>query len=135
MAFGLVAGLEIVDNLETEPPLKTQHRPPSVRGDRLFKLGRFTEARAEPERAAPPTENEQERALSTNDGRSDLPRPLDLAQRVRSARFPVVRLQTLKPDGAPSCVVRMFADWGTTHGWRVGEDACKVPAGVLRFHA
>ncbi len=52
MAFGPAAGLELIDTLTSEPSLKTYHLLPSVRGDFLFKLGRFTEARAEFERAA-----------------------------------------------------------------------------------
>jgi RNA polymerase sigma factor (sigma-70 family) len=62
MAFGPQAGLEIVDTLLEEPTLKTYHLLPSVRADLLFKLGRFTEARAEFERAASLTENARDRA-------------------------------------------------------------------------
>jgi len=47
----------------TEPPLKTYHLLPSVRGDLLSKLGRFEEARAEFERAASLTRNSRERDL------------------------------------------------------------------------
>ena len=47
----------------SEPSLKTYHLLPSVRGDFLFKLGRFTEARAEFERAATQTQNAREREL------------------------------------------------------------------------
>jgi RNA polymerase sigma factor (sigma-70 family) len=63
MAFGPEAGLEIVDGLTEEPSLKTYHLLPSVRGDFLFKLGRFDEARVEFERAASLTRNARERAL------------------------------------------------------------------------
>jgi len=63
MAFGPVAGLELIDTLTSEPSLKTYHLLPSVRGDFLFKLGRFTEARAEFERAATQTQNAREREL------------------------------------------------------------------------
>jgi predicted RNA polymerase sigma factor len=63
MAFGPAAGLEIADGLTSEPSLKTYHLLPSVRGDLLFKLGRFGEARAEFERAASLTRNARERAL------------------------------------------------------------------------
>jgi RNA polymerase sigma factor (sigma-70 family) len=63
MAFGPQAGLEIVNALTTEPSLEGYHLLPSVRGDFLFKLGRFEEARAEFERAATLTRNERERAL------------------------------------------------------------------------
>jgi RNA polymerase sigma factor (sigma-70 family) len=61
--FGPAAGLEIVDALREEPALKTYHLLPSVRGDLLRKLGRFSEARAEFEAAAALTRNERERKL------------------------------------------------------------------------
>ncbi|HJR66790.1 MAG TPA: RNA polymerase sigma factor [Gemmatimonadaceae bacterium] len=63
MAFGPAAGLELVDQLTSEPALKTYHLLPSVRGDFLKKLGRVEEARSEFERAAAMTRNERERAL------------------------------------------------------------------------
>src|SRR6202040_2156063 len=63
MASGPAAGLEIVDALVTEPSLKAYHLLPSVRGDFLFKLGRFDEARGEFERAAALTRNEREQEL------------------------------------------------------------------------
>jgi len=63
MAFGPAAGLELVDTLTSEPSLKAYHLLPSVRGDFLFKLGRFTEAQAEFERAATLTQNAREREL------------------------------------------------------------------------
>ena|SRR5947208_9980321 len=63
MAFGPAAGLELVDTLALEPSLKTYHLLPSVRGDFLFKLGRFPEAQAEFERAASLTQNAREREL------------------------------------------------------------------------
>jgi RNA polymerase sigma-70 factor (ECF subfamily) len=63
MAFGPEAGLEIVDSLMEEPSLKSYHLLPSVRGDFLYKLGRFDEARVEFERAASLTRNARERAL------------------------------------------------------------------------
>jgi RNA polymerase sigma-70 factor (ECF subfamily) len=63
MAFGPVAGLELVDKLTEEPSLKAYHLLPSVRGDLLAKLGRFDEARAEFERAASLTRNAREREL------------------------------------------------------------------------
>jgi predicted RNA polymerase sigma factor len=44
MAFGPAAGLEIVDDLLSEPSLKNYHILPSVRGDMLAKLDRFAEA-------------------------------------------------------------------------------------------
>jgi RNA polymerase sigma factor (sigma-70 family) len=63
MAFGPAAGLEIVDELATEPSLQNYHLLPAVRGDLLVKLGRFDEARAEFERAASLTRNSRERTL------------------------------------------------------------------------
>jgi len=63
MAFGPAAGLELVDELTSEPSLKQYHLLPSVRGDLLAKLGRLDEARAEFERAASLTRNERERTL------------------------------------------------------------------------
>jgi RNA polymerase sigma factor (sigma-70 family) len=61
MAFGPAAGLELVDELQSEPSLKAYHLLPSVRGDLLEKLGRYDEARAEFERAATLTRNARER--------------------------------------------------------------------------
>jgi RNA polymerase sigma factor (sigma-70 family) len=63
MAFGPAAGLELVDELTSEPSLEGYHLLPSVRGDLLVKLGRFEEAREEFERAASLTRNARERHL------------------------------------------------------------------------
>jgi predicted RNA polymerase sigma factor len=63
MAFGPQAGLEIVDALTAEPSLQGYHHLPSVRGDLLFKVGRFDEAGLEFERAAALTRNAREREL------------------------------------------------------------------------
>ncbi|MGH9318983.1 MAG: RNA polymerase sigma factor [Vicinamibacteria bacterium] len=63
MASGPGAGLALVDALSSEPALQSYHLLPSVRGDFLFKLGRFDEARAEFERAAALTRNGRERSL------------------------------------------------------------------------
>lgn len=63
MAFGPVAGLQLVDTLTSEPALSGYHLLPSVRGDFLAKLDRFDEARHEFERAASLTRNERERTL------------------------------------------------------------------------
>ena len=63
MALGPAVGLELVDALASEPSLKSYHLLPSVRGDFLFKLGRFAEAEAEFERAASLTRNGRERQL------------------------------------------------------------------------
>jgi len=63
MAFGPEAGLELVDDLISEPSLESYHLLPSVRGDLLAKLGRNDEARVEFERAAALTHNAREREL------------------------------------------------------------------------
>ncbi|GIO29195.1 MULTISPECIES: RNA polymerase sigma factor [Paenibacillus] len=63
MAFGPDFGLQIVDELNNEPSLSTYHLLPSVRGDLLYKLDRFEEARLEFERAASLTRNNREREL------------------------------------------------------------------------
>ena len=63
MASGPAAALELVDRLTALPALRTYHLLPSVRGDLLFKLGRFPEAKAEFERAAALTRNGRERDL------------------------------------------------------------------------
>lgn len=63
MAAGPAAGLEIVDALVSEPALARYHLLPGVRGDLLFKLGRYAEARVELERAAGMTRNAREREL------------------------------------------------------------------------
>lgn len=63
MAEGAAAGLALVDTLRDEPALANYHLLPAVRGDLLTKLGRRDEARAEFERAASLTGNEQERRL------------------------------------------------------------------------
>jgi RNA polymerase sigma-70 factor, ECF subfamily len=66
MAYGPVAGLELVDTLLEEPALKTYHLLPSVRADLLEKLGRFSEARDEYERAASLARNARDRQLLTD---------------------------------------------------------------------
>jgi RNA polymerase sigma factor (sigma-70 family) len=70
MAFGPAVGLERVERLALEPTLKGYHLLPSVRGDFLFKLGRFAEARTEFERAASLTRNARERELLLERARS-----------------------------------------------------------------
>jgi RNA polymerase sigma factor (sigma-70 family) len=63
MAYGPAAGLALVDELVDEPALKAYHLLPSVRGDLLAKLGRFSEARVEFERAAALAGNARDRTL------------------------------------------------------------------------
>jgi RNA polymerase sigma factor (sigma-70 family) len=63
MAFGPAVGLEIIDELLSEPSLKEYHLLPSVRGDFLVKLGRHQEACLEFTRAAALTRNDRERVL------------------------------------------------------------------------
>jgi predicted RNA polymerase sigma factor len=63
MAYGPAAGLALVDELVDEPALKAYHLLPSVRGDLLAKLGRFSEARVEFERAATLAGNARDRTL------------------------------------------------------------------------
>jgi predicted RNA polymerase sigma factor len=63
MAFGPAAGLEVIDQLRSDPALASYHLLPSVRGDLLAKLGRVEEARAELKQAAALTQNVREREL------------------------------------------------------------------------
>jgi RNA polymerase sigma factor (sigma-70 family) len=63
MAFGPAAGLELADELVSEPSMKNYHLLPAVRGDLLMRLGRRGEAAAEFKRAASLTRNEREREL------------------------------------------------------------------------
>jgi RNA polymerase sigma-70 factor, ECF subfamily len=63
MAFGPAAGLEIVDDLLTQPALRSYHLLPTVRGDLLAKLGRNEEACKEFRRAAGLAQNAREREL------------------------------------------------------------------------
>ena len=62
-AFGPAAGLALVDQMASLPALTGYHLLPAVRADFLARLGRIAEARAELERAAALTRNEQERRL------------------------------------------------------------------------
>jgi RNA polymerase sigma-70 factor, ECF subfamily len=61
MAEGAAAGLALIDALSAEPALRSYHLLPSVRGDLLFKLSRYSEAQSEFERAATLTRNTRER--------------------------------------------------------------------------
>ena len=63
MAEGPAAALAIVDGLAGEPALKNYHLLESVRGDLLFKLARFAEARAAFEAAARLAGNRREHEL------------------------------------------------------------------------
>src|SRR6266850_6550444 len=63
MAEGPAVALVIVDELAHEPALKSYHLLESVRGDLLFKLGRFAEARAAFETAATLAGNKREQQL------------------------------------------------------------------------
>jgi RNA polymerase sigma factor (sigma-70 family) len=63
MAFGPAEGLKLVDALISARSLENYHLLPSVRGDFLFKLDRYNEARTEFERAASLTRNTREREL------------------------------------------------------------------------
>jgi predicted RNA polymerase sigma factor len=63
MAYGAASGLAIVDDLASEPSLKSYHLLPATRADLLARLGRRDEARQELERAASLTQNAREREL------------------------------------------------------------------------
>jgi predicted RNA polymerase sigma factor len=63
MMLGPAAGLEALVPLSEEPSMAQYYLLPAVRGDLLFKLGRFDEARAELERAASLTQNRREQEL------------------------------------------------------------------------
>jgi len=63
MSEGPSAALVIVDGLAGEPALKNYHLLPSVRGDLLFRLDRFAEARAAFEIAATLAGNKREHEL------------------------------------------------------------------------
>ena len=79
MAEGPAAALEIVDGLAGEPALKSYHLLESVRGDLLFKLARFAEARAAFEAAARLAGNKREHELLQR-------RVVDAARRSEIAR-------------------------------------------------
>jgi RNA polymerase sigma-70 factor, ECF subfamily len=68
MAHGPAAGLDALDamaRLGTDSALAGYHLLPSVRGDLLMKMGRFTEAREEIQRAITMTQNLREQELLT----------------------------------------------------------------------
>lgn len=72
MAEGPQKGLEIVDSLLGSPSLAGYHLLPSVRGDLLFKLERWAEARQEFERAAELTRNAREQTFLRDRARACL---------------------------------------------------------------
>ena len=61
MADGPAAGLALIDALSSAPSLQNYHLLPAARADLLSKLGRFSEAQAEFERAAQLTRNARQR--------------------------------------------------------------------------
>lgn len=61
MADGPAEGLKLVEALMKEPALKSYHLLPSARAELLERLGRFSEARREFERAAEMTQNSRQR--------------------------------------------------------------------------
>lgn len=63
MAYGPEQGLLAVDELLEEASLSSYHLLPSVRGDFLFKLARYSEAQQAFERAATLTQNSREQEL------------------------------------------------------------------------
>ncbi len=63
MERGPAAGLAELDTLAAEPALAGYHLFPSIRGDLLIKLGRFTEAREEIQHAIDMTQNSREKEL------------------------------------------------------------------------
>ncbi|MGA7437978.1 MAG: RNA polymerase sigma factor [Luteibacter sp.] len=63
MAEGPAPALAIVESLADEPTLKGYHLLPSVRGDLLYRLGRFSAAREAFLQAAGMTRNEREKTL------------------------------------------------------------------------
>ena len=68
MAQGPAAGLDALDAMATlagDSALAGYHLLPSVRGDLLMKMGRFTEAREEIQRAIAMTQNLREQELLT----------------------------------------------------------------------
>jgi predicted RNA polymerase sigma factor len=66
MADGPAAALPIVESLLDVPALQRYHLFPTVRGDLLFKLGRFEEAAHQFEQAASLTQNDREKQLLLN---------------------------------------------------------------------
>lgn len=63
MAFGPAQGLAILEDLVSEPSLRSYHLLPSARGDLLAKLSRFEEAQVEFDRAALLARNARDQEL------------------------------------------------------------------------
>ncbi|HEU4617221.1 MAG TPA: RNA polymerase sigma factor [Gammaproteobacteria bacterium] len=63
MAFGPETALPLVEALAEEPALTSYHLLPSVRGDFLFRLGRYAEARSAFDQAASLAANARERSF------------------------------------------------------------------------
>ena len=82
MARGPAAGLDAIDGLGNDPALAGYHLLPSVRGDLLMKMGRFTEAREEIQRAITMTQNLREQELLT-----------ERLKRIEKAASPTLRLR------------------------------------------
>jgi RNA polymerase sigma factor (sigma-70 family) len=80
MSEGAEAALAIVDRLIREPALKSYHLLPSVRGDLLFKLGRYEEAHTAFEAALTLVGNGRERNLLRR-------RAAEAANAAKSTRF------------------------------------------------
>ncbi len=105
MAFGLAAGLELVDALTEEPSLKTYHLLPSVRGDLLAKRGRPDEASVEFERAATLTRNARERELLLERA----------AACARGSASPEPGSSRVEPTERPSSSLRNFPETSPCH--------------------
>ena len=71
MAQGPAAGLAALDALDPAATLTGYHLLHSVRGDLLLKLGRFTEAREEIQRAIAMTENKREQEFAVRKAEAD----------------------------------------------------------------
>jgi len=80
MAEGAEAALAIVDGLVQKSDLKGYHLLPSVRGDLLYRLGRFGEARAAFEAAAALANNKREHDLLAR-------RAAEAARAAKSSQF------------------------------------------------
>jgi predicted RNA polymerase sigma factor len=63
MAYGPQTGLELAAELNDEPSLQTYYLLPAVRAEFLGRLGRYSEACIEFERAAALTANERARSM------------------------------------------------------------------------